>query len=66
MTEHSRCQPGRPDPHGVSHAGSPGRAPFHSAKSAGSRFAPGSSAFTNASTCCPDNAPYDGKVRTAK
>ena len=32
------CQPGRPLPHGLSHAGSPGFAAFHSAKSSGSRF----------------------------
>ena len=38
IAEHSRCQPGRPDPHGVSHCGSPGLAPFHSAKSRGSRL----------------------------
>lgn len=29
------CQPGRPGPHGLSHAGSPGFEPFHNAKSAG-------------------------------
>ncbi len=38
MAEHSRCQPGRPGPHGVSQNGSPGLAAFHSAKSRGSRF----------------------------
>src|SRR5438874_1928361 len=27
MAEHSRCQPGRPGPQGVSHCGSPGSAP---------------------------------------
>jgi hypothetical protein len=32
------CQPGRPLPHGESHAGSPGLADFHSAKSAGDRL----------------------------
>ena len=43
MAEHSMCQPGRPGPHGLGHAGSPGLAPFHSAKSSGSRLAsPGS------------------------
>ena len=43
IAEHSMCQPGRPGPHGLSHAGSPGLAPFHSAKSSGSRFASPSS-----------------------
>ena len=38
MAEHSRCQPGRPRPHGVGHDGSPGLAAFHSAKSRGSRL----------------------------
>src|SRR3990170_2064570 len=38
MAEHSMCQPGRPGPHGVSHAGSPGLEAFHSAKSSGSRL----------------------------
>ncbi len=32
------CQPGRPRPHGDSHAGSPGFADFHSAKSTGDRL----------------------------
>ncbi len=39
MAEHSRCQPGRPGPHGVSQEGSPGLAPFQRAKSRGSRLA---------------------------
>ncbi len=39
MAEHSMCQPGRPSPHGESHAGSPGFAAFHSAKSIGLRLA---------------------------
>ena len=38
IAEHSMCQPGRPGPHGLSHAGSPGLAPFHSVKSSGSRL----------------------------
>ena len=38
MAEHSMCQPGRPGPHGLSHAGSPGLAPFHRAKSPGLRL----------------------------
>ena len=39
MAEHSMCQPGRPGPQGLSHAGSPGLAPFQRAKSPGLRFA---------------------------
>src|ERR1700691_6327293 len=35
MAEHSRCQPGRPGPHGVSQKGSPGLWLFHKAKSRG-------------------------------
>ena len=35
MAEHSMCQPGRPLPHGLFQAGSPGLAAFHRAKSAG-------------------------------
>ena len=38
MAEHSICQPGRPGPQGLGHAGSPDLACFHSAKSAGDRF----------------------------
>ena len=38
IAEHSICQPGLPLPHGLSHDGSPGFAPFQSAKSAGDRF----------------------------
>ena len=38
MAEHSMCQPGRPGPQGLSHAGSPGFAPFQRAKSPGLRF----------------------------
>ena len=38
IAEHSRCQPGRPRPHGVGHDGSPGLAAFHSVKSRGSRL----------------------------
>ena len=37
MAEHSRCQPGRPRPHGVSQLGSPGFVDFHMAKSRLSR-----------------------------
>jgi hypothetical protein len=59
MAEHSRCQPGRPGPHGVSQNGSPGLAAFHSAKSRGSRL-PGeleSSAARICSTRCLESAP---------
>lgn len=38
IAEHSRCQPGRPRPHGVSQLGSPGFAAFHMAKSRWSRL----------------------------
>lgn len=38
IAEHSMCHPGRPLPHGESHAGSPGRDAFHRAKSHGARF----------------------------
>ena len=38
MAEHSMCQPGRPLPQGLSHAGSPGLALFHRAKSPGDRL----------------------------
>mmetsp|Transcript_43713 Transcript_43713/g.114896 ORF Transcript_43713/g.114896 Transcript_43713/m.114896 type:complete len:254 (-) Transcript_43713:563-1324(-) len=40
ITEHSMCQPGRPPPHGESHAGSPALDAFHSAKSDAERFSP--------------------------
>ena len=35
MAEHSMCQPGRPWPHGLSHAGSPGLAAFPQREVAG-------------------------------
>ena len=38
MTEHSMCHPGRPLPHGESHAGSPGFDAFQRAKSEEERF----------------------------
>src|SRR4051794_7195889 len=38
MTEHSRCQPGMPGPHGDGHDGSPGLADFQSAKSEAERL----------------------------
>ena len=48
MAEHSICQPGRPSPIEVDHEGSPGFAPFHSAKSRTSSFA-----YSSASTRSP-------------
>jgi hypothetical protein len=57
------CQPGRPGPHGEGHAGSPGLAAFHSAKSSGSRFEPvwpWATARSDAlswSGSCPDSRP---------
>ena len=35
ITKHSVCQPGRPGPHGESHAGSPSLEGFHKTKSSG-------------------------------
>ncbi len=49
IAEHSMCQPGRPVPSAVSHAGSPGLAPFQSAKSRTSSL-PYSSASTRSPT----------------
>ncbi len=67
IAEHSRCQPGRPLPHGVSQYGSPGLARFHNAKSTGSRLP-----STSDSPCCrlrgswPESAPYAGNDCTEK
>ena len=62
IAEHSRCQPGRPGPHGVSQDGSPGLAPFQSAKSRGSRLwlSSTSSAARMCSSRWPDSSPYSG------
>ena len=49
IAEHSMCQPGRPGPSGVSHDGSSGFGPFHSAKSRTSAL-PYSSASTRSPT----------------
>ena len=63
IAEHSRCQPGRPRPHGVGQdavSGSPSLCRFHSAKSRGSRLRVSPSlspAGSIASTRCPDSAP---------
>ncbi len=35
IAEHSMCQPGRPGPHGLSQAGSPGLGPFPQGEVAG-------------------------------
>lgn len=53
MEEHSKCHPGRPLPHGLSHVGSPGFALFHSAKSAALRLPSSDScpACSDASSC---------------
>ena len=53
-------QPGRPGPHGVDQCGSSVFAPFHSAKSRGSRLmaASESVAASMSSGFCPDSDPY--------
>ena len=71
IAEHSMCQPGRPGPHGESHAGSPGFAAFQSAKSTGLRFASSTStrAPADSSSCSSvrcGSAPYDGNDATSK
>ena len=64
IAEHSMCHPGRPRPHGASHAvSSPGLCAFHSAKSAGSRLrsAPSTpSPWSISSTSRCDISPYSG------
>ena len=71
MAEHSMCHPGRPGPHGESHAGSPSLAAFQSAKSTGLRLpsststrAPADSSSWSSVRC--GSAPYDGNVVTSK
>ena len=71
IAEHSRCQPGRPRPHGVGQdavSGSPGLWPFQSAKSRGSRLPRGSasSAAAMSSMRWLDSSPYSGQDRTSK
>ncbi len=67
MAEHSRCQPGRPGPHGVGQDGSPGLAPFHSVKSRGSRLpTPADSPCCTSSRRWPDSWPYSGNELTEK
>jgi hypothetical protein len=67
IAEHSRCQPGRPGPHGVGHDGSPGLPAFHSVKSRGSRLpCTSNSPCTTSASFCPDSAPYAGNDVTEK
>ena len=63
------CQPGRPMPHGLSQAGSPGLAAFQTAKSSGSAL-PGSvstrTPSSSSSMRCLLSLPYSSKLRTLK
>ncbi len=65
------CHPGRPGPHGESHAGSPGFAAFHSAKSTGDRLRSSTStrapalSSSSASVRC-ESEPYSGSESTWK
>ena len=70
IAEHSRCQPGRPSPKGLGHEGSPGRVPFHRAKSRASSFS-----YSSLSTRAPlmisrlsrlDSRPYPSKAAMRK
>ena len=67
MAEHSRCQPGRPRPHGVSQdavSGSPSLCAFQSAKSRGSRLRrrrPTSSAGCRSSSLLPGELAVGGE-----
>ena len=70
IAEHSMCQPGRPGPIAVSHDGSPGFGPFHSAKSRTSSL-PYSSASTRSPTRRPSGSsrasrPYAGQDEIRK
>src|SRR4030095_14614625 len=68
MGAHSICHPGRPFPQGLSHAGSPGLADFHKAKSPGERFlepaAPPSPCCSSAESLL--SLPYCGLRGTSK
>ena len=69
MTEHSMCQPGLPGPHGLSHDGSPGLAPFQSTKSSGSSLCSEMSTLAPAfrsSGFWPESLPYPLKLETSK
>ena len=58
IAEHSMCQPGRPSPMAVVHDGSPGLAPFHSAKSRTSSLA-----YSSASTRSPTRSCSGSSLR---
>jgi hypothetical protein len=65
------CQPGLPGPHRESHAGSPGFAAFHSAKSTGLRFCSSTSTRAPApsirsATRRWESSPYPGNDSTEK
>ena len=71
IAEHSRCQPGRPAPHGEAQlavVGSPSLWPFQSAKSRGSFFPRGSAsgAPCMSSIFCRVSEPYLAQERTSK
>jgi hypothetical protein len=68
IAEHSRCQPGRPRPHGVSQLGSPGLAAFHMAKSRGSRLpvSPSPLGWRSPSRSWLERRRYSGYERTSK
>ncbi|OPZ62037.1 MAG: hypothetical protein BWY85_02214 [Firmicutes bacterium ADurb.Bin506] len=68
MTLHSMCHPGRPGPHGESHAGSPGFAAFQSVKSSGSCLVSPTSTLAPAcrsSRFWPDSEPYGSNFETS-
>ena len=56
ITTHSVCQPGRPSPHGEGHAGSPGLAIFHRAKSIGVRLSLGD--LDRGAAACSDSSDW--------
>ena len=59
------CQPGRPGPHGLGHCGSPGLAPFHSAKSSGLRLCSPISMRAptlRSSVLCPESCAVAGEA----
>ena len=64
IAEHSMCQPGRPGPTAVSHDGSPGFGPFHSAKSRTSSLSYSSASTRSPTRICSGSSrasrPYAG------
>ena len=70
IAEHSMCHPGRPIPHGDSHAvSSSSFCAFHSAKSSRSSFrlsVPASSPWSMSSGRRLESFPYPSKLRTLK